>query len=96
MNEIERALQDTPWGSDLAYIQIRKQHPDWEFASDAAPIQQMSARGWRLRAIFRNPCFPPNWAGDGVGDPYPHLFYGPPTESERVGAQVSRRTTTWR
>lgn len=93
MDEFDKAVADAPWGSDLAYVQIRKTHPDWQIVGDSAGIRAMMARGWRLRAVFRNPFFPDDWAGKDRGGAMPALFYGPPTEDEQrergIGSQLA-------
>jgi hypothetical protein len=83
MDNLDRLLADAPWCSDLSNAEMRKRHPNWQMVWTPAQMRQMSARGWRLRAIFRSPYYPDGWAGKGKGAPVPVLFYGPATEEER-------------
>jgi hypothetical protein len=80
MDELDKALASAPFGSDLAYQAVRRAHPDWVYVGSSEGLRAMAAKGWRVRAIFRNPFWP-----DVV---MPSVFYGPPTDQERQARSI--------
>jgi hypothetical protein len=75
MNDLEKVLQDAPWNSDLLAQAIAKRFPGVRHADTAEQVASLAAKGYRLRAVARNPFFP-----DRV---VPHLYLSPATLKEQ-------------
>jgi len=89
MDDLDKALQDAPWDSDLLSAGMRKRFPGVRHAGSAEEMRALEAQGYRLRAITRSPYYPE--------EARPRLYLSPMTAEERrergIGSKLAEMVT---
>jgi hypothetical protein len=89
VDQLGKLLTDAPWGSDLAFQEMKRRYPGAVWVNTTNARLDAVAKGYRMRGVFRNPYSP--------DVPFPVFVYSPPMASDaHTGARVNRRTTAWR